>query len=72
MGDSRISNLAHGKLDHDVLENLKKQKKLIQNTSNLEKDLENLLKKENQNFKLRKWLYNYGYQENLLSIKYQS
>lgn len=72
LGDSRISNLAHGKLDHDVLQNFKKQKKLIQNTSNLEKDLENLLKKENQNFKLRKWLYNYGYQENLLSIKYQS
>ncbi len=70
--DSRISNLAHGKLDHDVFENFKKQKKLIKNTSNLEKDLENLLKKESQNFKLRKWLYNYGYKENLLSTKYQS
>ena len=26
LGDSRISNLAHGKLDHDVLQNFKKQK----------------------------------------------
>lgn len=70
--DSRISNLAHGKLDHDVFQNFKKQKKLIQITNNLEKDLENLLKKESQNFQLRKWLYNYGYKENLLSTKYQS
>lgn len=72
LSDSRISNLAHGKLDHDVFQNFKKQKKLIQITSNLEKDLENLLKKESQNFQLRKWLYNYGYQQNLLSTKYQS
>jgi len=72
LGDSRISNLAHGKLDSDVFQNFKKQKKLIQDTGNLEKDLENLINKESQNFELRKWLYNYGYQENLLSIKYQS
>ena len=70
--DIRISNLAHGKLDKDIFLNFQKQKKLIQNSDYLEPNVQTLLDRDTHNFKFRQWIYNYGYQENLISTKYQS
>ncbi len=70
--DNRISNLAHGTLDKNILSNFLKQKNIITKSGQIENELEIIISKEIRNFKHKDWLYDYGYQQNLISTKYQS
>ena len=70
--DLRISNLAHGVVNKDNFLNFKIQKKIIEKYNLSDEELTSYLLKDEFNFKFRKWLYEYGYQQNLISTKYQS
>tara|TARA_B100000401_G_scaffold435993_1_gene378674 strand:- start:514 stop:1452 length:939 start_codon:yes stop_codon:yes gene_type:complete len=70
--DKRISNLAHGSLDENIFINFKKQKKIIQEAANSEKKISKYLYRDNQNLSNKKWLYDTGYKQNLVSTQYQS
>jgi len=72
MVDIRISNLAHGKLDKNLFLNFEKQKKIILNSQKQDEDIYNYIKKDKNILMNKKWLYDYGYKQNLLSTKYQS
>ena len=70
--DLRISNLAHANLDKDIFLNFQKQKIVINRIENLNSDIILILEKDLENLKNNKSLYEYGYQQNLLSTVYQS
>ncbi len=70
--DLRISNLAHGVVNKDNFLNFKIQKKIIEKYNLSDEEITSYLLKDEFNFKFRKWLYEYGYQQNLISTKYQS
>ena len=70
--DSRISNLAFGILEKNIFINFAEQQKIIKKTKKLEKEIIALIEKDGANFKNKSWLYKYGYQQNLVSTKYQS
>ena len=70
--DLRISNLAHGVVNKDNFLNFKIQKKIIEKYNLSDEKITNYLLKDDYNFKFKKWLYEYGYQQNLISTKYQS
>ena len=72
MADIRISNLAHGKLDENLFLNYQKQEKIIMNSQKQEIDIYNYIKKDKKILMNKKWLYDYGYKQNLISTKYQS
>lgn len=72
MVDIRISNLAHGKLDENLFLNYENQKKIILNSQKQEVDIHSYIKKDKNILMNKKWLYDYGYKQNLLSTKYQS
>ena len=70
--DNRISNLAFGLLEKNIFINFMEQQKIIKKTDKLEEEIKTLIEKDNENFKDKSWLYKYGYQQNLVSTKYQS
>ena len=70
--DKRISNLAHGNLHENIFTNFKKQKKIIEEEANSEKKILKFLFKDNKNLSNKKWLYEFGYKQNLVSTQYQS
>ena len=51
---------------------LKSKKKIIEKYNLSDEKITNYLLKDDYNFKFKKWLYEYGYQQNLISTKYQS
>ena len=70
--DSRISNLAFGILEKNIFINFAEQQKIIKKTKKIRERIIALIEKDGANFKNKSWLYKYGYQQNLVSTKYQS
>lgn len=70
--DLRISNLAHGSLDSDILENFEKQKKIIKKKISYNDKILKIAEKDESIFRDNLSFYSYGYKQNLISTVYQS
>ena len=70
--DIRITDLAHGNLDSNILINFEKQKKIIEKNNFNNNKIWKIVEKDEFILRNNFSFYSYGYQENLISTKYQS
>ena len=70
--DARITNLAHGTLDSNFLTNFEEQKEIIKKSNLFEDKILRIVEKDDSILNENPSFYSYGYEQNLVSIKYQS
>jgi hypothetical protein len=70
--DTRIANLAHGRLDNEILRNFELQKIIIKKNSFLDDEIWKIIKNDELIIKNNFSFYSYGYKQNLISTYYQS